>query len=545
MPAVFRLITPLLLLAAAGCRPDIAIDEPPAGAMLPGGEPVDVLVSSSATSIEIDGQPAEKVDGAFEASVEAADGLGFVTAAHSGSGAIATRSWHQGEFDEPGSPSVGAVRIRLGGQALSGDEHSVTGIVESLLAGAELVGYVEDNPMTLAVIGTLTVDSAVAPLIDITLTADEEALLLNAVLTDVVALYAADALLWHSEGSATFAQITVSGPVQLSPAGATIGETTVVATDPTVDDSGNLPQDVYDAMVQLLADSIADAIADATANATEGVVGELMAQIAPTVGIEFPRPLTQSVELTSARVENDALVLDYALAIAVETPIVATADQGVLAGTMAADGLGEGDAVACAGSPLLGPLAFAVWDAGNLDGIAYTREELEQRGLPELEFPYSLLTTATLTLDLPPLLIWTEGQPWLDVGGIEATMDVGDIGTAIARTAARVPIRIVADGDDAVWLLPDPERAVVLRDIGFDQLTDLASSEQVAQVMLTAVPVVMEDVFGSLPAATLPTFPISALDGGSGPTVQAGIDGVLTAGDGWCLSLSLTVVPAR
>jgi len=541
--AVSRFLAPLLLLSLAGCRPDITIEQPAAGAMISGDDEVTVVAASTASSLEVDGQPVDGEDGTVQAQVPAADGLGFVTVTHPGSGAIATRSWHQGTFDAPGSAASGAIRIRVGGQALSGGDSSVTGIVEGLLIGAELVEYVEDNPMTLAVVGTLTVESAVAAGVALTLTADGETLRLDAVLTEVVALYTADALLWHSEGSATFAQITVSGPVEIDPTGATITDPQVVADDPVVDDSGNLPGDVYDVLVQLLSESIAQAIADATANAAEGVVGELMAQIAPTIGIEFTHPLTQGSQLEAAAVDGDALVLDYAVTVAAAAPEVAREGQGVLRRTMAADGDGLEGAVACAGAPLLNPLALAVWDAGNLDGIAYTREELEQRGLPELEFPYSLLTTATLKLDLPPLLVWEDGEPWLDVGGMEATMEVGDIGTAIARTAARVPVRLAKDGEAAIRLLPDPDRTVGLREIGFDQLTDLAEPEQVSEVMMTAVEVVLEDVFGSLPAATVPSFPITALDGTPGPTVQVAIDDVTPSTDAWCLPLTLTVSP--
>ena len=531
-----------LLCVLAGCRPDISIDQPAAGAMIDGGDPVEIRVSSSARSIEIDGVEADKVDGIFHATADAVDGLGFVVAEHPGSGAIAVRSWHQGSLAEPDAWSGDAIRVRVGGAALSGDGDSVTGLVDQLLTGAELVEYVEDNPMILAVVGTLTVESAVAHEIQVTLTIDEGVMLINAQLSDVVAQYSADALLWHSDGDATFETITVSGPVQVDTGGATIGDPTVVASDPVVNDSGNLPQDVYDALVNLLSGAISDAIADATTNAAESVVSELLAQVAPAVGIELAEPLVQASQLTKVAVGDEGLELVYAASVAAAESRVASGTQGVLVRPMAAAGAGLGDAVACAGSPLLNPLAFAVWDAGNLDGIAYTKEELEERGLAELEFPYSLLTTATLRLDLPPLLEWIEGEPWLHAGGIEATMEVGDIGTAVARTAALVPVKVVADGETSIRMLPDPTRDVQLLGIGFDQLTDLAKTDSVSQVMLTAVPVVLEDVFGSLPTAAVPSFPIQALDGGEGPTVQVGIEEIVTVEDGWCLRLELLVL---
>lgn len=534
------LVVSICLLA--GCRPDIAIDQPAPGAMFGHGDPVEVRVTSSASAVEIDGVEAQESGGAFEATVDAADGLGFVVAEHPGSGAVTVRSWHQGSLAEPAGWSADAIRVRVGGEALCGGEHSVTGLVDGLLTGAELVEYVEDNPMTLAVVGTLTVESAVAPEIQVTLTIDEGVVLLNAQLSDVVAQYSADALLWHSDGDATFETITVSGPVDVDSGGATIGDPTVVASDPVVNDSGNLPTDVYDALVNLLSGAISDAIADATTNAAESVVSELLAQVAPAVGIEFAEPLVQASQLTEVAVGDGGLELIYAASVAAAQPRVASGEQGVLVRSMTAAGAGLGDAVACAGSPLLNPLVFAVWDAGNLDGIAYTKEELEERGLAELEFPYSLLTTATLRLDLPPLLEWVDGEPWLHAGGIEATMEVGDIGTAVARTAALVPVKVVADGETSIRMLPDPTRDVQLLGIGFDQLTDLAKTDSVSQVMLTAVPVVLEDVFGSLPTAAVPSFPIQALDGGEGPTVQVGIEEIVTVEDGWCLRLELLVL---
>ncbi len=534
----------VLLCLVAGCRPDISIDQPAPGAMLEGGESVEVRVASSARSIEIDGAGAEKVDGTHRATVDAADGLGFVVAEHPGSGAIGVRSWHQGAFAEPGGWSEEAIRIRVGGAALSGAEASLTGLVDGLLTGAELVGYVEDNPMTLAVVGTLTVESAVAPEVEVALNLDGEAMMLNAQLSGVVVQYTADALLWHSEGVATFETITVSGPLQVDTEGATVVDPEVVASNPEVVDSGNLPPDVVDALVQLLSGSIADAIADATANAAEGVVDGLLTQVAPTVGLDFPEPLVQESRLAEVAVEDGALELVYEVAVAAAEPRIAGGEQGVLVRAMAAEGADLGDAVVCAGSPLLNPLSFAVWDAGNLEGISYTKDELEERGLPELEFPYSLLTVATLRLDLPPLVEWVDGQPWLHVGGVEATMEVGDLGTPVARAAARVPVALEADGDSSVRVVPDSDRSVELLGVGFDKLTDLADTEAVTEVMLTAVPVVLEDVFGALPTATVPSFPIQTLDGGAGPTVQVGIEEIVVGEDGWCLPLSLSVVPA-
>ena len=51
--AVSRFLAPLLLLSLAGCRPDITIEQPAAGAMISGDDEVTVVAASTASCCRV------------------------------------------------------------------------------------------------------------------------------------------------------------------------------------------------------------------------------------------------------------------------------------------------------------------------------------------------------------------------------------------------------------------------------------------------------------------------------------------------------------
>jgi hypothetical protein len=194
------------------------------------------------------------------------------------------------------------------------------------------------------------------------------------------------------------------------------------------------------------------------------------------------------------------------------------------------------------GSPLVNPFAFAVWDAGNFQGISFTKDELEDLGMEALEFPYSNLRSASLSLLLPPILEWGTDGPRLEAGGIEIAIDVTGFGEATAWTAASVPVALVPDGD-ALRLVVDESRSVILDPVGFDKMSSLVDQDKVLRLLRTAVPGVVDAVFGSLPALRIEPIALSRLDGSAGPTVTPRLDGVAPAARGWVIDVSLTAAP--
>ena len=54
-----------------------------------------------------------------------------------------------------------------------------------------------------------------------------------------------------------------------------------------------------------------------------------------------------------------------------------------------------------------------------------------------------------------------------------------------------------------------------------------------------AVPGAVGEVFGSLPAMTLPTFVVSDLDDNPGPELSASLSELVVLADGWALRLEL------
>ncbi len=182
-------------------------------------------------------------------------------------------------------------------------------------------------------------------------------------------------------------------------------------------------------------------------------------------------------------------------------------------------------------------LAFAAWDAGNLEGLVFTREELETAGMPSLEFPYDHFEEAELRLALPPLLAWRSDGPWLDVGGVVAELSVRTSKDATAWTAAHVPV-LLEEGDGGLYLRPDPDRAVEMESLGFEDLNELADHEQVSALVESAVPEVLDRVFGQLPAVSLPELAFTALDGSDGPIVHLTVESLDVSEGRWLLGLA-------
>lgn len=538
------LLTGLITITLAACTEDAPVEilDPPPGAMLPGGSAVDVRVHSSSGDVQVNDVPVGGA-GTRTVTVDAADGLGFVVARVPGDPLLAVRSWHQGNFRGRSDWHPDTMEVRLGAAALDGDPVSVAPLVSALLTDAELESFVND-PLTMTVtVGipvtvTVMVDSVTSPEVNVSLWFEGGALRFSALLTDVDVDYTATATVFSSSGTARYAEITVDGDVDVALSGVTLSNLVVTHTDPVITDSGGLPAGAVGSLATLLNDEVPPAVADAAQNAADAVFTHLLKRLRPQVGLAFEHPVTQDIRVDALESLATGIVLTYGTRIQAVTPLVANAEQDVLS-RVDGDATRDGTAISVrVGRALVNQLAFALWDAGNFAAMTFTKAELEGMGMEELEFPYTKLNEATVTLLLPPLLEFDATGPWLDLGGIQIDLDVNDAPDSSAWTAASVPVMLAQDGN-ALRLVVDPAREVTIRDVGFDKMSTLVSAEKVLRLLRTAVPGVVDSVFGALPTIELVPSVMPRLDGGDGPTVTPTVLRVERGEDSWLLTVAL------
>ena len=539
-------VTALFGMAAlAGCMEEAAVKilEPASGAMLAGGAAVTVKVEADADEVIIGGKTVSGSE-TFTATVPAADGLGFVTAEIPGDELIAVRSWHQGTFRKAGDWHTDNLSIQLGERALSTGAVSVASLIAELLKDEELVPFIK-TPLTVNIVlvpVTINVKSVKAPTVVVAIKHDDTGLHFLARMSNVAVAYTATAALFSSSGVATYQEIQVTGDVSLAPGKVVLSRVSTTASTPTIQDTGGLPVGGVQALTGLFNVDVTKAVADAAAMAAQTVFLHLLKEIRPTVGLTFSRPITQETALDKVALKRPVIALWYKLRIQAAKPAVARADQRVLTRTFAPLSAPSGGLGAYCGSGMVNQFAFAVWDAGNLEGISFTRDQLEQLGMEQLGFPYSQMDRANIGLRLPPLLSWSKDGPRLDIGGVQAHIEILSAENVTAWTAASVPVKLVkvaGAGAGGLRLLQDRARKVITRKVGFDRMSSLADQQEVLRILDTAVPGVVNDVFGSLPTIQIPTLQIKRLDGSKGPILAPALSAVTIKADHWQLELQL------
>ncbi len=524
---------PIVLLLSA-CTPSIGVITPSGGAMLPAGEDVTVMVQAHRGAVEVDGAPVDAIGGGLHSlTIPAVEGLGVLEATVAGTEARSMRSWHQGSFGEPGAAQAEALQVGLGPDALCGGEPSLCWLVENLMSGAELVDYV-DNPLDVSGLD-VTVESAVAQSVSVTLEASAELPVLIT-MGDLSVDYVADYLIYESAGTASFASVAIHGALSFEGAEGRLAVSDVEASDAVVEDDGVLPSSILDLLVAALQSELEEAMADAAVGATEQIVAELVAQAGPLPAVEFEQPLTAAATASAITASSDGLALAYDASILAVSPALAGDGQGLMLGSEAGVVSSGAPLTVAVGAPLVNALAYAAWDAGNFEGLAFTRDELEAAGMPALEFPYDQLQQAEISLLLPPLLAWRDDGPWLDLGGVSADLSVRASRDAALRTAVHLPV-ILERGDAGLHIVLDPAREVELEPIGFIALNELADPEQAATLVEAAAPAVLAQVFGDLPAVTLPELAFTALDGGEGPVLSLELQELSVGAARWELAL--------
>ena len=536
-----------LLAALPGCMEEAAvkITAPGRGAMLASGEAVTVTVEADADEVVIGGKTVSGSE-TFTATVPAADGLGFVTAEIPGDELVAVRSWHQGVLRKASDWHPDNLSIQLGEKALSTGLVSVASIIADLLTNEDLAPFIK-NPLTVTIVlvpATINIKSVKTPKVVVAIKMDDKGLHFLARMSDVKVAYTASAVaVFTSSGVATYKEIQVTGDVTLAPGKVLLSKVVTKASAPTIQDTGGLPVGGVQALTGLFNVDVTKAVAQAAAKAAQTVFLHLLREIRPTVGLAFDKPIKQETALDKVIIKRPVIELWYKLRIQAATPVRARAGQQVLTRAFKSPGApASGGVGAYCGSGMVNQFAFAVWDAGNTDSISFSKDQLEKQGMEQLSFPYSQLDRATMGLLLPPLLEWSKDGPRLDIGGVQADIEVSSAEDVTAWTAASVPVKLVkVEGSNVrgVRLEQDRARKVTVRTVGFDRMSDLADQKEVLRILKTAVPGVVNSVFGSLPTIEVPTLQIKRLDGSKGPTLAPALTAVKVKSDHWQLELEL------
>jgi len=539
----------LLLVGLTACtlETDIRILEPPRGSMLPAGKTVSLLIESDGDGVQVNGVDVPG-DGQFRVNTAPADGLGFIWAQRKDSGFVATRSWHQGHYLPPYDWHPATVHVDVGAAALMGSAVSISSLVNELLAGTELVGNVKPNPLTMSVkIGLstvsaqVTVESLKVSTVSSTLKATPGKLAFSLTLGNTTVRYRTAASIFTTSGKAVYPKMIISGALKPAPGQSTVEGITFYADDPQITDS-ILPSVAIQALAVLFKNKLNAAIRDAAVATARSLVDKLLLELRPTVGVAFPKPITQASTLERATVTtaaHAALALSFKTLIQAKTPAAAHKSHAVLRRTIKGATPSVSSPVrARFGSPMVNQYLFAAWDAGNLSNIRFTRAELEQLGMEKLSFPYNQLDHVVIKVLLPPLLRWQAGKPVLDVGGVEMFAGVNLAEDPRAWTASTVPVALVAVGPD-LRMLPDPHRKIQIHPLGFDKFNTAADIDAVMRILKTAVPGVVKKVFSILPQIVLPKVHLTRLDGTKGPKLGPVIRSVGTGADHWVLGLEI------
>jgi len=515
----------------------VKIVAPAKGASVQGSAPVLVKVEADADEVWVNGKPASG-SGPFSTTVPAVEGLGIVVAQIPGEELVAVRSWHQGKLRSGNDWQSHNLALQLGERT----HGTVAKVIAELLRNENLAPFVKNPlkinislvPVTVKVFTVRTSDVSVA------LKLDDTGLHFLAILKQVKVTYSARAAsVFNTSGVATFKEIQIVGDLSLAPGKVELSRMGTKASTPVIQDTGGLPVGGVQALAGLFNKDVTKALADAAAKAAQTVFAHLLREIRPSVGLSFKQPITQASALEKVTVIRPVVVLWYRVLIRASVSEVARDDQRVVTrplGSLAAPaskGLG-----AYCGPGLVNQLSFAVWDAGNLEGISFTRDQLEKLGMEKLSFPYTYLERASIKLLLPPILAWGSDGPRLAIGGVEARVEVSVADNVTAWTAASVPVKLVQVGA-GLRLRPDPTRKVGLAMVGFDQMSELADQDEVLRILDTAVPGVVSSVFGSLPTIELPSLQIKRLDGSKGPVLAPALTAVAIKADHWQLELEL------
>ena len=530
------------------------IDSPARGLQMANNDTTAMTISSSFGQVFMGGEAyTTDNDGKVTVDVDPADGLVFVAA--SAGQRHAVRAWQQGTFLPSNDWQTSTLAIDLGADILNSGTNSLAGLSAELLSGAELASFV-NNPIHSSYTVTIppfgsenvpidtTITSAISPSVDVSLQVNANQIDMNAVLHNLIADYTATATGtggFNSSGTVSYEQITVTGELQFTGDTASLINASVVsASDPVIEDSGGMPAAAVSAVLTAMDADIKAAIVDATKTATSRIATDLMQQLRPAFGADFDPPVDQISRVQQSQVHSAGVMLIYDTEITAQSPSIAANTDGVLQRTVNASFSTASDLRAVLGSPLVNQLAFAAWDAGDFNAINLSQAELSEQGLPDLAFPYNLLSSVEIKLLLSPLLEWDATGAWLDLGGIELLIHVDGVEDTQAWTSARLPVLLVPSADgQSLNINNDSSRQIQNRAVEIADLNPFAKIDDVNHLIDAAVPAVVNSVFTRVPAMRLPRFTVKKLDDSAGPILQVKVQSVDTLSDAWLLHLQL------
>jgi hypothetical protein len=517
----------------------IRIESPEPGSFFTAGQEIEVQVTTKESPITVNGT---KYSGkSFTAVLPPVDGLGFIKASKKGDPLFTVRSYLQGVFRDIADFQSQTVQTRLGIDILQNRDVSFASICEEMMAGEELVSYM-DNPIVveteiafIPVTIEVTTTSVVAESIEVTMHFEGDTLYFHSRLSNVLIYYNSKAAGISGSGQALYDWMEIDGELVLSVGDSDLINMSATASAPHITDDGGVPEEAFGLIIDKLDVAVQDAIIVTTRNSSRIVFNTMMSTLVPQVVLEFENPILQQTRAQTMDILDGNIQLAYETKIQAETPLLAGPQAGVLE-RFHRDAEREDGMSITFGSALVNQIAFAMWDAGNANGKIYTKQQLYDLGMEKLGGYYDRLKTSQIDLLLPPVLEWDETGPWLVIGGIEITMKMDGAEDTLAHTAGRVPIYF-EQRENAIVLLRDESRGVFFYDVGFNRMSDLVDPSKVVRLLTTAVPGVVSDLFSTFPIVRMTSTMLPKLNGDPGPSVLTTLLGITTHDGFWRLDL--------
>ncbi|MBU1070011.1 hypothetical protein KJ975_10635 [Myxococcota bacterium] len=517
----------------------IRIESPEPGSFFAAGQEIEVQVTTKDSPITVNGT---RYSGkSFTAVLPPVDGLGFIKASKKGDPLFTVRSYLQGVFRDIADFQSQTVQTRLGIDILQNRDVSFASICEEMMAGEELVSYM-DNPIVveteiafIPVTIEVTTTSVVAESIEVTMHFEGDTLYFHSRLSNVLIYYNSKAAGISGSGQALYDWMEIDGELVLSVGDSDLINMSATASAPHITDDGGVPEEAFGLIIDKLDVAVQDAIIVTTRNSSRIVFNTMMSTLVPQVVLEFENPILQQTRAQSMDILDGNIQLAYETKIQAETPLLAGPQAGVLE-RFHRDAEREDGMSITFGSALVNQIAFAMWDAGNANGKIYTKQQLYDLGMEKLGGYYDRLKTSQIDLLLPPVLEWDETGPWLVIGGIEITMKMDGAEDTLAHTAGRVPIYF-EQRENAIVLLRDESREVFFYDVGFNRMSDLVDPAKVVLLLTTAVPGVVSDLFSTFPIVRMTSTMLPKLNGDPGPSVLTTLLGITTHDGFWRLDL--------
>ncbi|PKN44844.1 MAG: hypothetical protein CVU59_10645, partial [Deltaproteobacteria bacterium HGW-Deltaproteobacteria-17] len=474
----------------------IRIESPAPGSFFAAGQDVEVVITTKESPVIVNGT---RYSGkSFTAVLPPVDGLGFIKASRKGDPLFSVRSYLQGVFRDIADFQSETVQTRLGIDILQNREVSFASICEEMMAGEELVSYM-DNPIVveteiafIPVTIEITTTSVVAGSIEVTMRFEGDTLYFHSRLSNVLIYYNSKAAGISGSGQALYDWMEIDGELVLAVGDSDLINMSATASAPHITDDGGVPEEAFGLIIDKLDVAVQDAIIVTTRNSSRIVFNTMMSTLVPQVVLEFENPILQETRAQSMDILDGNIQLAYETKIQAQTPLLAGPGAGVLERSHRDAEREDGMSITF-GSALVNQIAFAMWDAGNANGKVYTKQQLYDLGMEKLGGYYDRLKTSQIDLLLPPVLEWDETGPWLVIGGIEITMKMDGAEDTMAHTAGRVPIYF-EQRENAIVLLRDEGREVIFYDVGFNRMSDLVDPAKVVRLLTTAVPGVVSDL---------------------------------------------------